>query len=87
MRISSWRVGALGALLVAGGIACSDDDADQEIDEIEQEVDTAVDNVEDQLDTIVDEAEEELDDMDLDPGDGTGLPGDDSDEVPSTTGG
>jgi hypothetical protein len=87
MPYRSWRIGALGAALVVGGIACSDDDADQEIDEIEQEVDTAVDNVEDQLDTIVDEAEDELDDVDLDPGDGTGLPGDDGDETPSTTGG
>ncbi|HWC67489.1 MAG TPA: hypothetical protein VG478_05420 [Acidimicrobiales bacterium] len=85
MRHNTWRIGALGAALALTGLACSDDETDEDIDQIEEEIDTAVDNVEEELDTIVDEAEEELEDTDLDPGEGTGLPGDDDDEGTDTT--
>jgi hypothetical protein len=77
MRRSTLSAGALAIALVFAGVACSDDDSvDEEIDEIQEEIDT-----------VVTEVEEELEDTDLDPGEGTGLPGDDDDEGTDTTGG
>ena len=76
MRRSTLSAGALAAALVFAGTACNDDSVDEEIDEIQEDIDT-----------VVTEVEEELEDTDLDPGEGTGLPGDDDDEGTDTTGG